>query len=132
MYVNIVAVIAVAVISLVLGFIWYHPAIFGTIWMKEAGLQLSDLKQGPGKGYILTFFASILMAVAMSLLANYGGTRTIFGGIKLGGLVGLGIVATAFVANYVFSQKTLKLFLIDTGYFVINMVIAGIIVSVIR
>ena len=132
MYVNAVAVLAAGVLSMVLGFFWYAPAVFGRLWMKESGLTEKDIKSGPGTGYLLSFAVSLIMAVAMSILANYGGTRTVLGGLKLGALVGLGIVATSFAANYIFSKKSLKLYLVDAGYFVTHAMITGVIVSVIR
>jgi len=132
MYVNAVAVFAAGVLSMVLGLIWYLPTVFGKVWMKESGLTEKDIESGPGVGYLLTFAGSLLMAIAMSILANYGGTRTVLGGLKLGALVGLGIVATSFAANYIFSKKSLKLYLVDAGYFVTHAVITGVIVSVVR
>ena len=41
---NYLALLTAAFSSLIVGFVWYHPKVFGTIWMKEAGLNYADLK----------------------------------------------------------------------------------------
>ena len=38
MEINFFAVLAAALSSFVVGFIWYNPKVFGTIWMTEIGM----------------------------------------------------------------------------------------------
>ncbi len=56
-----------AVIPILLGYAWYHPAVFGQSWMKSAGLFESDLHRGR-MGVILglTYFFSLLIARALA------------------------------------------------------------------
>ena len=35
---NFLAILVAALISVLIGFVWYNSKIFGTVWMKEAGL----------------------------------------------------------------------------------------------
>ena len=35
MEINFITFLAAAVVTLVIGFIWYNPKVFGTIWMRE-------------------------------------------------------------------------------------------------
>lgn len=51
--------------TLVVGFIWYHPKVFGTVWMKEEGLTDEQLKQGNmakifGLSILFAFLAGFL------------------------------------------------------------------------
>ena len=32
--------------SLLVGFVWYNPKVFGTIWMKESGVSEEKIKGG--------------------------------------------------------------------------------------
>ena len=41
---NWIAILLAALSTLVVGFIWYNPKVFGTIWMKEAGLTEEKMK----------------------------------------------------------------------------------------
>ena len=52
-----------ALIRLVLGFIWYHPKVFGTAWMNATGLNEESMKGANmvvifGVTYLLSFFAA--------------------------------------------------------------------------
>lgn len=58
---------AAALVPLVLGFIWYHPKVFGTAWLKVSGT--SDEKLPGGKMALifgLSFVLSFMLALAMS------------------------------------------------------------------
>lgn len=55
-------------VPLFVGFVWYHPRVFGNAWMKSASLNEESLKQGPnmflifGLTYLLGFFISFLLS----------------------------------------------------------------------
>ncbi len=61
------AILAVsAIIPLILGFIWYHPKVFGTVWMIEAGLDEEKMKDVNmikifAFTYVLSFLAAMLI-----------------------------------------------------------------------
>ena len=46
MEINFLAVLVAALSSFVVGFVWYNPKVFGTIWMKEVGMTEEKAKQG--------------------------------------------------------------------------------------
>ncbi len=82
MHFNIYALLIGALIPMIVGFIWYHPKVFGTTWMRVAGLTEESLKGGNmavifGVSYLLglmlTFFMHIVVIHQMhifSVLAN--------------------------------------------------------------
>ena len=51
LHINFIAVLIAAVVPMVMGFIWYNPKVFGTIWMKETVLTQEEIQKG------LAFFA---------------------------------------------------------------------------
>ena len=56
MEINFLAVLVAALSSFVVGFVWYNPKIFGTIWMNETGMTEEKAKQGNmAKIFGLTF-----------------------------------------------------------------------------
>lgn len=63
---NWLTVVASAVVPLIVGFVWYHPKVFGNVWMKESGIN-ADGEQKPNMGLVfgLTAFLSILLAFAL-------------------------------------------------------------------
>ncbi|KKR06115.1 MAG: hypothetical protein UT34_C0001G0155 [candidate division WS6 bacterium GW2011_GWF2_39_15] len=124
---NLLAVLLSGVGSMLLGFLWYGP-LFSKIWMKESHLSEDDVKGGPGTGYLLTFIAALFMAAITSLLISRLAVTEVMDGLVIGLLIGLGYIATSFASNYIFGQKTLKLYFIDAGYQVVNVLLATIVI----
>ncbi|WP_426096089.1 DUF1761 domain-containing protein [Flavobacterium sp. DSR2-3-3] len=63
MEINFLALFVAALSTLVIGFFWYHPKVFGTIWMKESSLTAENLKEG---NMLLLFGTSLLYAFFIS------------------------------------------------------------------
>ncbi len=61
---NLAIVAAAALIPLLMGFIWYHPKVFGTAWMNLAGLTEEKMK---GANMALVFILSYVFAFMMGL-----------------------------------------------------------------
>lgn len=64
---NIVPVLVAALIPMVLGFIWYHPKVLGTIWMKESGMTEEKIQQGNmavklGLSFLFAFLLSFVLS----------------------------------------------------------------------
>jgi hypothetical protein len=130
--INVLAVVLIAVASMVIGFVWYSPMLFANAWMKEIGLKMEDLKGGSGVGYLMTTIGSVIMAIVMGILVSYLNITRVIDGVFLGVLIWVGFVATSFMANYIFSHKSLRLFLIDCGYFFVSLATAGAIYGLLR
>ncbi len=65
MNINFLALLLAALSTLVVGFIWYNPKVFGNIWMKEAGLTEEDMK---GANMVKIFGLSIVYAFLISFI----------------------------------------------------------------
>ena len=48
---NFVAIIVAALIPMIIGFIWYHPKVFGNTWMQVAGMTEEKVKTGNKAGH---------------------------------------------------------------------------------
>lgn len=96
--------------------------LFGKIWMKENGFTAE-----PGTGMVKVFGGSFLLMLIMSynLAAFLSGPPNLQWGIIAGALAGIGWVATAYGVTYLFERKSMKLFLINAGYHVLNFIIMG-------
>jgi hypothetical protein len=61
---NLALAAATALVPLVLGFIWYHPKVFGNAWMKATGITPEDGKKMNmplvfGLTYVFSFFIAV-------------------------------------------------------------------------
>ncbi|MDB5238972.1 MAG: hypothetical protein JWO00_307, partial [Candidatus Parcubacteria bacterium] len=71
--INIWAVVASMVLSVVIGFVWYGP-LFGKKWMALSGIVMPDVKPGMStmiKPIIMSFIASGLMSYMFSAVLTF-------------------------------------------------------------
>lgn len=60
--------LAAAVIPLLTGFIWYHPKVFGNIWMKAAGV---NPEAGKGANMALVFGLTYILSIFIGMTLNF-------------------------------------------------------------
>ncbi len=124
---NWLAVVVAALSTFMIGAIWYGP-LFGKPWMKEHGFSEDDLKEANmGKIYGIAFILEFLIAVNLAIFLSDSSDVT--WGITAGFLAGFGWVALAMGVNALFSRSTLKLWFIDSFYFVVTFMIMGAILT---
>ncbi len=122
--INWLAVIVAAVSTMVVGFVWYALPVFGRSWMAAIGKTEEELG-GPGPAYALTLIGSLIRAVVLALVVGVAPAQTVVDGALVGLLVGVGFEVTAYGATYIFSGRSLTLYLIDAGYHVVSLVVMG-------
>ncbi|NDP25936.1 MAG: DUF1761 domain-containing protein [Flavobacterium sp.] len=155
---NFLAVLVAALSSFVVGFIWYNPKVFGTIWMREVGFtQEQSGKGNMYKIFGLTFVYSFMVAFMMpalvihqmgalsmiggptfvetakpsylAFMADYGDAfRTFKHGALHGFISGVFLALPIVSINGLFEQKSWKYMAIQAGYWIVLMTIMGSIV----
>jgi hypothetical protein len=108
MQINFVALFLAAIATLVTGFIWYSPKVFGTIWMKENNLTQEELKKGNMlKIFGLTYIFSLMITMTlMSLTIHQSGAIGMVGGPPL--IDSAKPSFAAFMADYGMAYRTFK------------------------
>ena len=108
MQINFAALFIAAIVTLVTGFIWYSPKVFGTIWMKENNLTQEELKSGNMlKIFGLTYIFSLMITMTlMSLTIHQSGAIGMVGGPPL--LDSAKPSFAAFMADYGMAYRTFK------------------------
>lgn len=124
--INWLAVLAAAVSAFVLGGLWYGP-LFKSAWCREAGIDLHAKPGHPGRVFGSAFVLALVAAIAFAVLLGPDPSLPL--GVHHGVLVGFAFVATSFGINYGFAQRSLKLWLIDGGYHVLQFVLYGVILA---
>jgi len=69
MNINFLAVLVAALVTLPIGFVWYHPKVFGSAWMKIIGATEETMKQGANMGLI--FGLSVVFAFLIAFSMNF-------------------------------------------------------------
>lgn len=148
---NLLALVLASVSTLIVGFIWYSPKVFGTIWMKESR---TSMEQMTGSNMVMIFVMSIIFAFLISftlqflVIHQYGvfslvegnvsdiqyiefmkvhgsSFRTFKHGSLHGFFAGLLFALPVVGVNALFERKSWKYVLIAGGYWVISCMIMG-------
>ena len=104
--------------------------------MKSAGVSAKDInkakKKGMGKIYLSAFIASLLMAFILANFARFVTSNSFVDGVGLGFWIWLGFVAPILLGSVLWEGKPFNFYAINSLYWLVNLMIAGGIVSVWR
>jgi hypothetical protein len=126
--INWLAVVVASVSAFALGGLWYSRALFADTWLQEVGLteeavNSANMSKTFGGTFVLQFVAATAIAGLL------GVDSTWLSGLQTGLLVGVAWIATAFGITYLFEQRSLRLFFINAGYYVVLFAIMGAIIG---
>lgn len=121
--VNLLAVLACGVSSMVLGGIWYSPVLFAGRWVRETGQSEEKLRSGnPAIIYGGAFVLSLIAAYVFGLFI---GPMGVGHATAAGAAAGLCWVAASYGINYLFERRSLALWLINGGYHTLQFTLFG-------
>lgn len=122
--VNWMAVVLGAAAFFVIGMIWYG-ALFGKAWQRELWPDgTPEAKRGPIFLFGLCFLAELVVASMFGhLLARTNPAPHVIW--MMAGGFGATIMAPTIAINYLFQQRSMKLFLIDAGHVIVGMLAMG-------
>lgn len=128
--VNYLAVVLAALSAFLLGGLWYSPVLFAKKWMVYSGIECGEDGQ-PKAGNMAVIFGGgfVLNLIAAYVLAMFLGPLPLRFGALYGLAVGLCWVSTSLGLNYLFERRPLGLWLINSGYFVLQFTIMGAIIG---
>ena len=131
--VNLLAVLLAAIVSMIVGFIWYNPKLFGKQYMKLADINMKKVSQREtNKTHFLSFLSMLVFAFVLAMIFSFYNGMNALAGIIQGLMIGLGLVATIGIIDYSYARRPGKLYLITYGYYLISIVIMGLIIGAFR
>jgi hypothetical protein len=134
--VNFLAVLVAGIVFMVVGFLWYSPVLFAKPWTALNRMTEEQIRQASSNSsplmYLPTFIGALVSSYILSVFIHAAQMTTLLGGLEMGFLAALGFIIPSFGSNYVFSSRPFKLYLIDAGYQVVSLTLAGMILGVWR
>ena len=152
-FLNIIAILVAAVSALGVGFIWYHPKVFGNAWMQASGITDEQMKgANMAKIFSLALFFAFLLAMALpaivihqmgafslmggdssvalqsysDFMSDYGNHfRTFKHGVFHGVMAGIFIALPILGTNALFERKSAKYIFINAGYWIVTLGLMG-------
>lgn len=129
---NWIPILVSAIVSMVIGFIWYSPKVFGNQWMRLMKFKKADMKKmkvKPAFAYLGMFVITLVANFVLSLLIKISVPESVIGGALIGFLVWLGFIATTTFSGVLWANKRRELYMIENGHYMLSFVIAGIILT---
>lgn len=138
--INYLAVVVSTIVMFVLGGLWYGP-IFGKQWIALMGFSSGQMPQtqaagmkGVWKSYALMAVGAFLMSFTLAHNLIFGsaylGITGVSAGLQAGFWNWLGFVAPTTVGMVLWEGKPWRLWMIVAGYYLVGMLIAGVMLAV--
>ena len=122
---NIWAILNGTVFNMVLGALWYSPALFGNLWLRSIERERDELESNP-TDYLWSALAGLIAAVTLNLVVRAFGATTFSHGALIGALVCIGFCGTASLVYTLFEGPPKKVWLIFASYQLVVYVAEGI------
>jgi len=132
---TLIAIVIGGLANFMVGALWYM-ALFQKPWMAAIGRTADEFKdKSPSSGMLITLLGCIVSTFALAVVFQWGGGVSIWDGVLVGLLLGLGIAAMEALkpAVYNFDQrvKAWSLYAINASYAVLGTVVAGFVYALI-
>jgi hypothetical protein len=125
-------ILTAAIAKMALGALWYSNALFFQPWIRMSGISEAPVKEGLPKALVVDFIGSLLMALALFHAIHWGEAEphNLVVGLFVAFLCWLGFVAFTGINIVTYEHKPLKLYLLNSGYQLVSMLIMGVILAV--
>lgn len=123
-------IIAAGIANILLGFIWYHPKVFGTTWMRLTPISPDTLERSKRRMPIImvvSFGSAMLAAYVMSHFGAAWGVFDWIGAVELAFWLWAGFVVPAMLSSVLWDGKPLRLFVINVFYWLVALIVMAII-----
>jgi len=127
--VNWLAVVVCVIVAMISGFIWYHPAVFYKPWWHGIGKEGTETGNPNPVIYVFTILAAFVEAVSVSFMLSAMGSNTVSLGLGAGFMIWLGFVAPTNLVNKLFAGHGFKVWAIESGNHLVNLLLFGAILA---
>ena len=116
-----------------LGALWYSPILFSKAWQKELGYTDEFVKKGNmALIFGLSLVCMMVMSFGLSFVISAHPDIKWTHGFFHGCMMGFTMAAMSIGINYLYQQKSLKLYLIDAGYQILMLGVSGAIMAAMK
>jgi hypothetical protein len=130
--INWVAIVVATIVSMVIGAVWYSPALFSKAWMEDTKKKDMDPTQGATAGYVVATIANLISGYVMARILATANAASIGEGLMVAFLLWLAFMAGPTLMNFMFEGRPMRLFNINAGMYLVSMLVMGAILAVWR
>ena len=123
---NHLAVIVSALFLWFLGAIWYSPLLFAKPWMAMLGIQ----KDAPNRkslvpGMIASLICDLVLSFILAHVILWAGAAKFEWGALIGFICWVGFFAAPNLPQGIYENRPFKLFAINSGYWLVGLIVVG-------
>ena len=127
--VNYVAILVATIAAMIIGFVWYLPAVAGKAWLAAIGKTEAEMRAaGKPSIYIAAVVVALVQMTVLAAVLGWAGVAGIQDGIIAGLLVWLLVFATV-AMNVLFEGCSNSLYWVYGGNSLVTFVIAGAVIG---
>lgn len=123
--INAWAVLVAALVNMVVGTLWYSPTFFGKTWSGLIGHKMEDMRKNGGTSMMVAVLVALVQAFILAHFVRYANATTVVSGAAVALMLWVGFVGATSGLNTAFAGRPWKLWAIDSGYFLVVMLING-------
>ena len=115
MLVAFLPIFVAGLVAVLIGWIWYHPSVFGSAWMRMSGITPEMAESGKKRMPLMAFFgllAAMIVAYVMSYFALAWGVYDWIGALELGFWCWIGFTAPPMLGMVLSEHKPVRYYLI--------------------
>lgn len=130
--INYIAVTVATVTSYVLGFVWFHWAVFGEAWANALGLTKdeADNTEGLGGAFVISLISGLVKTLCLAVLMAALNITGLISGLFIGAVIA-GVFTVASLGYYNgFARVSSKLTLINSAHSIIELALIGAIIGI--
>lgn len=132
--INLWAVLAAALASFAVGFVWYMPQVFGEMWRKLIKMDRKTMEKGPGsQAWVLTVVGALLQAYVLAhvtyLSFQYFGDSWMNSALTSSFWMWIGFQLSMIFTHDSFEQRPFALTLLNTGNQLATLMTMGVVIG---
>lgn len=128
---NYLAITIATVATYLLGFVWYHWAVFGQAWANSLGYTKdeADNTEGLGGAFVMSLLSGLLKTVCVAWLMAVINLTSILSGAMFGFVMAIAFILTSLGYYNGFARTPSKLTFINAAHGVVELVVIGAIIG---
>lgn len=131
--VNWIGIILAVVAAMIIGFVWYSKGVFGTVWMRLAGLDSEKMKKGMAGPMLATVIGALITSYILAYMAflSHAFFKNSFfmDSVNVAFWLAIGISATTLVIHNSFERKPWKLTALTIGNRLVTIIVMGAVIG---
>ena len=92
--------------------------------------SMKDKKDGMAARYLINFIGALVMAYILAHIVKFAGAMDLWGGLQVGLWIWLGFIATVALGSILWEGKSVRLYLINVLYYLVQLSAMGAILAV--